>query len=422
VRRRLALAIAGVAAAAVVLFAAPLAISLRQVYRDEDLLRLDRDAVAATRRIDVSAGRGDPIELPRRNDRSAVYGKTGRLLAGRGGGQDVALARKAIATGRPAVRAVGNDMLAAVPLLSGERVTGAYVAERSATGAAEDTRRAWLLLAGLALAVMLAALAAAVVLGRGLARPLERLVIAARRLGVGDFSVRASRSSVPEVDAVATAMNATAGRLGDLVARERAFSADASHQLRTPLAALRIELEAAELRKEGADATAALRQVERLEQTIETLLTMARDSPSAGAETDVLELADELNAEWRPRLAMEGRPMRLDLDGGPLRAAAQEGVVREILEVLLDNAMRHGAGAVTLGVRRHGDWLRVDVRDEGLGFGDDPERAFERGTSRGGHGIGLALARSLAHASGGGLTVTTSGPAPVIALMLRPAA
>jgi signal transduction histidine kinase len=421
VRRRLALAIAGVAAAAVILFAVPLAIALRQVYRDEDLLRLERDAVAATRRIDVSSPSRDPVELPRTHDRPAVYNTGARLVAGRGRGADVALARKVLDTGRPAVRALDDRLVAAVPLLAGERVSGVYVAERSAAGAAEDTRRAWLLLGVLALGVMLIALAAAVALGRGLSRPLERLLIAARRLGLGDFSVRARRSSVPEVDAVATAMNATAERLGDLVARERSFSADASHQLRTPLAALRIELEAAELQGGSADSATALSQVERLEQTIATLLTVARDSRRPGAQTDLGALADELEAQWRPRLAADGRPLRLTLASGPLHAAAQAGVVREILEVLLDNAHRHGAGAVSIAVRRHGDWLRVDVRDEGPGFGDDPEQAFSRGSSRGGHGIGLALARSLAHAEGGGLSVSAPGPAPVVALMLRPA-
>jgi signal transduction histidine kinase len=420
-RRRLALAIAGVAAGAVVLFAVPLGVALHQVYRDEDLLRLERDTVAATRRIDISRGAGDPIELPRGHDRFAVYDTRGRLLAGTANADDRALARRARMTGRPSVRSAGDQVLAAVPLLSGERVTGAVVAARSGAGAAHDTRRAWLLLAALAAVVILAALAAAVLLGRGLSRPLERLVIAARRLGHGDFTVRAPRSSVPEVDAVATALDATATRLGDMITRERAFSADASHQLRTPLAALRIELEAAELNGSGPDTAIALRQVDRLEQTIDTLLALARDAPRSDAETDVAALADQVESEWRPRLALEGRPLRLDLEPGPLRAVAHEGVVREILDVLLDNALRHGAGAVSLGVRYRDDWLSVEVRDEGPGFGLDPGHAFERGSTRGGHGIGLSLARSLAQAESGGLVVSSAGPEPVVSLVLRSA-
>src|SRR4051794_29751698 len=149
-RRRLALAIAGVATAAVVLFAVPLGIALHQVYRDEDLLRLERDTVGATRRIDISHSAGDPIELPRGRDRFAVYDTHGQLLAGKPSTADRPLARRAWRTGRPSVRSTHDQLLAAVPLLSGERVTGAVVAARSGAGAALDTRQAWLLLAALA--------------------------------------------------------------------------------------------------------------------------------------------------------------------------------------------------------------------------------------------------------------------------------
>ena len=109
------------------------------------------------------------------------------------------------------------------------------------------------------------------------------------------------------------------------------------------------------------------------------------------------------------------------LDAGTLLAAADEGVVREIVTVLIDNAFRHGAGAVTVSVRRRDPWLRVEVRDEGSGFGGDPESAFERSVTRDGHGIGLALARSLAHAEGGRLSILIAGECPVVGLALRAA-
>jgi signal transduction histidine kinase len=94
-------------------------------------------------------------------------------------------------------------------------------------------------------------------------------------------------------------------------------------------------------------------------------------------------------------------------------------VVREILQVLFENAARHGRGTVTLAIAESDGWTRATVSDEGPGFGHDPESAFERGTSRGGHGIGLALARSLAHAEGGSLSIVVPGPSPVVALVLR---
>jgi signal transduction histidine kinase len=100
-------------------------------------------------------------------------------------------------------------------------------------------------------------------------------------------------------------------------------------------------------------------------------------------------------------------------------ALAHEGVVREIVGVLLDNALRHGSGAVDVSIRSRPGWAQVEIRDEGRGFGPDPERAFERGSSRDGHGIGLALARALAHAEGGRLSVASPGPSPVLSLVLR---
>jgi signal transduction histidine kinase len=419
-RRRLALAIVAVTAGAIVLFAVPLGIALRKVYRDEDLLRLERDTVAATRAIDVGPGRGrDPVEIPRSTDRRVVYDRGGHVLAGTAAAGDAAIAREAVRTGRPAVHDGGGGVVAAVPILSSERVTGVLVAARSGAGSSHDTHQAWLLLAALAAAVMLAAIAAALFVARGLSRPLERLAASARRLGVGDFTARAPRSHVPEVDEVAEALDTTAARLGELVTRERAFSADASHQLRTPLTALRIELEGAELKGGGADPVTAMQQVDRLEQTIDTLLAAARRTGAGAAETELVALAEQLEAEWRPRLAADGRRLNLEVDRARLPVAADPAVVREILNVLLENACHHGRGAVTLRLASVDVWGRVEVSDEGPGFGDDPEQAFERGTSRDGHGIGLALARSLAHAEGGALSVLVPGSCPVIAVTLR---
>src|SRR5207244_477593 len=112
---------------------------------------------------------------------------------------------------------------------TGERVTGVIRAEASDAVVVRRAHRAWRALAGAAAAVLLLALLAAVALARRLAGPLERVAVAARRLGDGDFSVRAPRGAVREVDAVAEALDATAGRLDDLISRERRFSADASH-------------------------------------------------------------------------------------------------------------------------------------------------------------------------------------------------
>jgi signal transduction histidine kinase len=423
-RRRLVLAIAGVAAGAVVLFAVPLGIVLGHSYRDRELLRLQRDTVAATRQIDVAAN-GDPVELPPTRDVLGVYDRSLRRVAGRGPAAGDDLVRAALRTGKPVDRSADGRLLAAVPLVVRERVTGAVRAVRGDGPVVRSSRDAWVALAGLSAALVLAAVAAALVLGRRLARPLERLAAAARRLGEGEFTVRAPRTAIPELDAVASALDATARRLDELLAREREFSANASHQLRTPLAALRIELEGIELRGAGpAELPAALAQVERLQATVDTLLSVARDTPRADARTDLARLLEDVRARWHGALAADGRPLRVVERAARPVAASAGGVVSEILDVLVSNAHRHGAGAVSLTVRDVEGGLAVDVADEGPGFDGDPELAFARrgagatAGGAGGHGIGLALARSLAESEGGRLAVTRPGPGPVLTLLL----
>jgi signal transduction histidine kinase len=419
-RRRLTVAIAGVAALAVILFAIPLALALRRTYRDDELLRLQRDAVAATRAIDFG-GSSDPVELPVSPRALAVYDATGSRVAGRAGpARADALTRAAIARRRPLDRAESGRLVVAVPLVVGERVTGALRAERTDAAVASRAHRAWLALAALALGVLVLAGAAAFLLARRLAAPLERLAGAARRLGDGDFGARAPRAGVPEVDQVGAALDATAERLDDLVARERAFSADASHQLRTPLAALRLELEALELR--GEELPAALAQVDRLQETVDTLLAVARDTQPGTASADLAALVEGAERRWRGPLAIDGRPLHVVITAAHPVALAAPRVVDEILDVLLANAHRHGEGPVTATVRDAADWLAVEVTDEGPGFAVPAEEAFaRRAGSNGGHGIGLALARSLAHAEGGRVEVVEAGPHPVVRLLIRPA-
>jgi signal transduction histidine kinase len=93
-------------------------------------------------------------------------------------------------------------------------------------------------------------------------------------------------------------------------------------------------------------------------------------------------------------------------------------VLRQVLGVLIENAERHGGGAVTISARRRDEWLVVDFADDGPGFEGDPEAAFQRRGPGEGHGIGLSLARSLAHAEGGRLYVSSPGPHPVLTLVV----
>jgi signal transduction histidine kinase len=252
-----------------------------------------------------------------------------------------------------------------------------------------------------------------------LARPLEELSSAAERLGDGDFTVRAHRAGIAEIDQVAETLDTTAQRIGETLERERTFSADASHQLRTPLTGLRLQLEAAleapdqDLR---AAITSGIASADRLERTIDDLLALARQTRSLRSEIDLDGLLNELRQSWHGLLASQGRALRIDSRGAPVPRVAA-AAVRQILAVLLDNAVTHGRGTVTVTARDAGDALAIDVTDQGYGIDGDLD-LFARGHSSGnGHGIGLALARSLAEAEGGRLRLSKPAP-PTFTLLL----
>jgi len=162
---------------------------------------------------------------------------------------------------------------------------------------------------------------------------------------------------------------------------------------------------------------AALAQVDRLQETIETLLALARGAPASNTITTLRELLEDAGSRWREPLAALGRSLHVRSDEPQLRVRASSSVVREILDVLLDNAVRHGSGAVALHVRRSGGLVALDVADEGAGPALDPEVVFAGRSGAGGHGIGLSLARSLAHAEGGQLLLSRAEP-PVFTLFL----
>ena len=419
------LAIAGVTAGAIVLFGIPLALVLQRTYRDEELVRLQRDTVAATRNVDLPPAHRDRLELPRFSGQIGIYSLSGRRLVGSGPAQGGVTLMRAIRLRAPEGAAGDGQLVVAIPLFSGERITGVVRGRRTQAAVAAKTHRGWLEIAALGVGVLALAAAAGLALGRRLAAPLEALAAVARRVGEGDFAARAPGSALGEVNELGAALNASSQRIGDLVTREREFSANASHQLRTPLAALRLELEAALLAAQHSprpELTAALGQVERLEATIGTLLALARSpGPSGHGTVDLARAVSGLQARWHGRLATVGRPLRVTVDAEPATGRMSPAVLDEIADILMQNAYDHGVGTVTVTVREAGDTLAVEVTDQGPGFAADPEALFARGAGSG-EGIGLSLARSLAHSAGALLQVTRARPHPRLTLLIDRAA
>ena len=278
----------------------------------------------------------------------------------------------------------------------------------------------WLALGAIAVAVGLALLQA-----RRLSRPLRELAGAADRLGSGDARPLGRRYGVQELDRMAEGLDGSAKRINDLLTAERDFAVDASHQLRTPLTALSMRLEemvaAANypdvVREEGA---AALAQTERLAEVVGQLLGRARRSVSGTpALASVDDIVEQQIAEWDPAFRRVSRKLEVTGEKG-LFAYVTTGTAAQVIATLLDNALVHGSGTVTIRTSQTPRSVVIEVRDEGKGV--PPElvtRIFERSVSGtpGGTGLGLSLARTVAAADGGQVVLVRPRPA-VFALFL----
>lgn len=355
----------------------------------------------------------------------AVYEENGVRLGGVGpaGGERPEVVQAM--GGGVAAGTDGGRLVVAVPVTHEDDVIGVVRAAAPRSEVLKGVALVWAAMAALAVVAVVAVWLVGRWQARRLSRPLEELAVAARQLGDGNFSVRTREGGVAEIDSVGAALNSTAGRLDELLARERECSADASHQLRTPLAGLRLRLEAA-LERPDQDPrpaiVASLADADRLEVTIGELLALARHERAARARpVDLGALLDELAPQWRGRLAMQGRGLELSVDPGAPQPHASAAAVRQVLAVLVDNSTSHGAGTVTVAVREATDAVAVDVSDEGVGIHETENVLFARRADRqDGHGVGLALARRLAEAEDGRLELTRRTP-PVFTLLLPPA-
>jgi signal transduction histidine kinase len=401
-RRRLLVSILGTVLVVIIAFGLPLAVVATRLVRDEADRRLQRDADSIA--LDVEAnGAGAIRPLVEPGTRVLVIDSTGAptLVAGPTEGHR-------------------DDLVA-----EAHTDTGRVVRLEAPSGPTDARIRRVLGVIGLAaLGAAVLSFVMAVVLSRRLNRPLDELAQASARLGAGDFDVRAAHSGLPEMDAVADRLNATTEQLSMMLERERHFSANASHQLRTALTALRIPLEELALAEDRAEVREltdlVIHQADRLQATIEELLALAQGRQERGREYDAAAVVADRVAAWRPVLARQDRA--LEAPGGePVPAAGSAATLRQVLDVLIDNARVHGAGTVRIELSVHGGSAVVSVGDEGPGIAEGREqRIFERGTSfGGGRGVGLAVARDLLDHDGGRLVLARSRPPVFEAFLAR---
>ena len=268
-------------------------------------------------------------------------------------------------------------------------------------------------------------------LSRWAAKPLARLGATARSLGDGDLRARAPADGPAEVRDLAVTFNTMAGRLETLVHGHRVMLADVSHQLRTPLAALRLQLEAlaAEAGAGSAEFWAPLSEVARLGRMVDGLLAVAR---AENATPDIVlvsvsEVVAERTAAWSPVADDQGITLRADILLSA-RLGLGEGYLEQILDNLIANAIEATAasGRITVTAAPTARGARVTVADNGPGMSQaDMDRAFLRfaSTNPRGSGLGLAIVYRLAAVGGGGaeLSQTPGGGLTVTVDLCGPA-
>ncbi len=425
-RRRILAAILSVTAVAIVLFGVPLAIVVQRFVDDDVALRVERQAVLASRQVPTNFATGnDPVEFPANSDDIVLglYDDSGTLVAGSGPKTADSATTTALGNQIAAVEVAGARIVT-VPVAADEHVIGVIRAEQSTAAANARTRRILTLLAALAIAVLAIGAVIGNVLAGRLARPVRRLRDAAVGLGDGDFTIDVPRSSVPELDQAAQAMTATARRLDDLVTRERAFSADVSHQLRTPIAGLRaaIETELAFPRPDHREVLQeAISDIDRLERTITELLSIARTSQTDTTPLDLGEVFTEIEQSWGGRFAGAGRALTITPARYAPSVQGSAAVLRHALDVLVDNALHHGDGEVRIDHTVTETTVTISVTDEGPGFTPPSwvERPSTRQVDESLHGLGLPLARRLVTAMPGRLTISRATPHPQIDIVLQ---
>ena len=420
-RRKIVTVMLATAVLAILLFALPLAILIAKYLIDDERAELihaaDLTALSATAEL----ARGHPpVALPATGSDLTLgfYDADGTRVLGAGPPTADQDTRAALTGARVTDGDPGADFTVDVPVNDDGHISGAVRASTPRTEAWTRIIAAWLSMAGLG-GVTLAAI---VLLARRqatrLAAPLEGLSVFAADIGRGRL-VPSPPTGVAEIDDVAASLSEAAHRVERTLARERAFSADASHQLRTPLAGLRLQLESA---LEGSPAQlrpaciAAVSATDRLERTITDLLALSRDVPSGRQELSLDALFDDLRNDHRRPLAVDGRQLDVLMPSDVPCVAASEPAVRQTLSVLLDNARQHGRGTVTLVARDAGRAVAVDVTDEGR-VRTEGQMFVRRSPTATGTGIGLALARSLVEADGGRLVLSRRSPTTFTVLL-----
>ncbi|HYN96518.1 MAG TPA: HAMP domain-containing sensor histidine kinase [Pilimelia sp.] len=418
-RSRLTLLVAATTSLVLVAFLIPLALLMRTVAED----RAVGEATGAAQSLVPLVATGDPETIRLAVEQAtaeSAYPITVFLPDGTVVGAPArrTAAVQLAATGRSlnATTPTGREVVVAV-----QGLPGGTAVVRTALPAAALRRgvdRAWLLLGALGLALIAIGLVVADRLARAVVRPIVALSAVSHRLGAGDLSARAEPSGPPEVRDVAAALNQLASRIRDLLQQERETVADLSHRLRTPLTALRLEVEAL---PDPALTRRVAARVDGVERAVSGLIRHARRRTGPEpARCDAAAVVRDRVDFWSVLAEDTGRAARVEVAAGPLPVAVSADELAAALDAVLGNVFAHTPDGVAFGIRlvpRSGGGAELTVTDEGPGLPTGSVDPARRGVSGGDStGLGLDSARRAAEASGGALRL---GPGPGAAIIME---
>lgn len=314
------------------------------------------------------------------------------------------------------------------PIRGAGRTLGQVVLSRETSTLEGRRHQLWIALTVASIGALAAGVVIAWLLSRWIAKPLTGLARVVHGLGRSRASARADEHSGPvPVRQVAAAFNTMSDRVRALLETQRGMTAEVSHQLRTPLAALRLRLELHRdelpLAGQAAEVTGMIEEIERLTRLLDGLLALARAeaTPPDPAHTDIASIAAERAETWRP--VADDRQVHLQISTEPAFADITPGHLEQVLDNLLDNAVEATppGGQVTLTVRAVPRGAELAVLDTGRGMTTEQrDRALDRWTTTGGTGLGLAIVRRLVEADGGTLRLETAPGAGLRATVTFP--
>ncbi|MFJ2261773.1 sensor histidine kinase [Streptomyces sp. NPDC087844] len=408
-RRRLTLLVAATMCLALLAFVVPLALLLRTVAQDRATVAAGADAQSLVSLV----GTADPKTLRTSVEHVAaaargpltVFLADGSVLGTPAARTSAVRLAGLAGVSRTVERTDGREIVVAVlGRPDGTAVIRAFVPSSELS---RGVTRAWLVLAGLGVALLLLGLLVADRLSRALVSPISDLSAVSHRLARADLTARARPEGPPELREVAGALNHLADRIQELLREEREQVADLSHRLRAPLTSLRLEAESLA----GTDAARITARVDAMERAVTGLISQARHRPEtdAHAQCEAASALRERVAFWTVLAEDTGRAVTLDVTAeGPLPVGIPADELAAAVDALLGNVFAHTpdgtAFSVTLSPRPGGGAV-LTVADDGPGLSADLAR---RGASLGGStGLGLDIARRAALSSGGHMILTT---------------